>query len=431
MRRWASWWLTQRAATRFRTTRFAPCLTAHVTHRQQVRDRTSAAVGAWRRRAQTRAVDAWAAWRCERRAAASTATELRRFVAQRSGLRRAAAHARSRHQAARRVTAAQVACRRGAARSAARRWAAWARASAVLGAALLEVHRRALERAVGRWVQLRLEQRRAVRLKSARLRARALAGAVRRWRRWRRWRARGLEALGRTAGFGHTSSLRRGLHCLGAKANARYLSDERAQASEQFAAWRLSQGRGRALLQWLRHRRRVTTATAMVRTADWLRCTRAVDRWASVAQGAHDTYAITLTLSSAAPRLAKLRRARRLRQAWGTLHRGWSVVRRLSVARPKLARGRTHASLRRVLKVLRVLVALRGGAQRMADRHRGERAVARWAAAVRSAHMARAAMQIALEAYPRLRLALQAANPSPNPNPNPNPALQAAAQPYT
>ena len=45
----------------------------------------------------------------------------------------------------------------------------------------------------------------------------------------------------------------------------------------------------------------------------------------------------------------------------------------------------------------------------MADRHRGERAVARWAAAVRSAHMARAAMQIALEAYPRLRLALQAA----------------------
>ena len=93
----------------------------------------------------------------------------------------------------------------------------------------------------------------------------------------------------------------------------------------------------------------------MVRTADWLRCTRAVDRWASVAQGAHDTYAITLTLSSAAPRLAKLRRARRLRQAWGTLHRGWSVVRRLGVARPKLARGRTHAALRRVLTVLRVL----------------------------------------------------------------------------
>ena len=71
-----------------------------------------------------------------------------------------------------------------------------------------------------------------------------------------------MEALDRAAGFGHTSSLRRGLHCLGAKANARYLSDERAQASEQFAAWRLSQGRGRALRQWLRHRRRMVSVRA-------------------------------------------------------------------------------------------------------------------------------------------------------------------------
>ena len=37
MRRWASRWTAQRAATRFRTTRFAPCLAAHVTHRQQAR----------------------------------------------------------------------------------------------------------------------------------------------------------------------------------------------------------------------------------------------------------------------------------------------------------------------------------------------------------------------------------------------------------
>jgi hypothetical protein len=73
-----------------------------------------------------------------------------------------------------------------------------------------------------------------MRLKAAKLRARALAGAVRRWRRWRRWRARGGEMLTRAAAFGHTCGVRRGLHCLGARANARYLSSERAQASEQF-----------------------------------------------------------------------------------------------------------------------------------------------------------------------------------------------------
>ena len=45
----------------------------------------------------------------------------------------------------------------------------------------------------------------------------------------------------------------------------------------------------------------------------------------------------------------------------------------------------------------------------MADRHRRERAVTRWTAAVRGAHKARAAMQLALRAYPGLSRALQAA----------------------
>ena len=146
-----------------------------------------------------------------------------------------------------------------------------------------------------------------------------------------------------------------------------YLASERAQVAEQLAAWLLSQRRGRALLLWLRYRRRRATAITLARTADWLRRTRAVDRWAAFVRGAHALYAVTLTLSSAAPRLARQRRARRQRRAWAILHRGWSVTRRLAVALPKMTQARAHAALRRVLKALRVLAALRGGARSMAD----------------------------------------------------------------
>ena len=70
----------------------------------------------------------------------------------------------------------------------------------------------------------------------------------------------------RAADLGRCCGLRRGLRCLGARARARYFASERAQAAEQFAAWLLSQRRGRALLLWSRYRRRRTTAITLVRT---------------------------------------------------------------------------------------------------------------------------------------------------------------------
>ena len=77
----------------------------------------------WRRRAQATALALWAARRRETQQVTSKAKVLRRTLAQRSGLRRTAAHARSRHLAARRTTAAEAACRGGGARSALHRWA--------------------------------------------------------------------------------------------------------------------------------------------------------------------------------------------------------------------------------------------------------------------------------------------------------------------
>ena len=45
-----------------------------------------------------------------------------------------------------------------------------------------------------------------------------------------------------------------------------YFASERAQATEQLAAWLFEQRRGRALLLWSRYRRRRTTAITLVRT---------------------------------------------------------------------------------------------------------------------------------------------------------------------